>query len=450
MPNSDNNLIIADLHLHSKYSRAVSQSMDLAEISLWATRKGIRLVGTADWTHPLWFRQLSTELVEKEPGLFALKSPPPDVDPHLRFVLTVEVSNIYSQNGRTRRIHTVLFSPSLATIKKVQHELSGRGVNLTSDGRPIMGLSMIELAELLWSIDPDIFILPAHIWTPWFSLYGSASGFDSLEECFGRYADRITAVETGLSSDPSMNWSVPELDKRVIVSFSDAHSGPKLGREATVFKRKYPGRHVTYHDLTGALKKESRANLQVAFTIEFFPEEGKYHLSGHRNCQVRLEPAEVDKLRGVCPKCHKKLTIRVLDRVRHLSPNLLPESDLPKVTSKSGALLLYPPQKDRPPFVSIIPLLEVVADIEKTSPQSKKAQEKYDRLIRTVGTEFEILLFTDLSKLAGIGEESLAQALEKMRSRKVRLDAGYDGVFGKITVDAADTEIPGAEQKTLF
>lgn len=445
------NLVIADLHLHSKYSRAVSQKMDLTEIGFWATKKGIDLVATADWTHPLWFRSLQNELVEKEPGLYSLKNSDVNINQQLRFVLSTEVSNIYSQSGSVHRIHTVILSPNLQTSAKVNQALTQRSVNLKSDGRPIMGLSMIELCELLWSIDQEIFVLPAHIWTPWFSLFGSKSGFDSITECYGRYAEKITAIETGLSSDPIMNWSIPELENRQIVSFSDAHSGQKLGREATIFRKK-EAKTFNYFDLIKALKKDKTGNLEVALTIEFFPEEGKYHYSGHRDCQIRLTPDEVSKNKGLCPKCHKSLTIGVMDRVQQFAGRLLVEKELPTKLSKTGAKLVYPPKKNRPPFVSIIPLMELISHNQNTSSISKKVLEKYHYLISNLGSEFDILLFQDLEKLKALKEHTLAQLIAKMRKRQINLEPGYDGIFGKIEVDAANhqQENQAVAPKTLF
>lgn len=446
------NLVIADLHLHSKYSRAVSQKMDLSEIAFWATQKGIDLVATGDWTHPLWFKQLQNELVEKEPGLYGLKKSGISVNPNLRFVLATEVSNIYSQNGAVHRIHTVLLSPNLEVCSKVNKALTQNGVNLQSDGRPIMGLSMIELCELLWAVDEQIFVLPAHIWTPWFSMFGSKSGFDSVKECYGQFATKITAIETGLSSDPIMNWSVPELENRQIVSFSDAHSGQKLGREATVFKIKKRGANYSYLDLVGCLRKNKNSNLELSFTIEFFPEEGKYHFSGHRDCKVRLSPKEVKKNKGLCPKCHKPLTIGVMDRVQDLAGELLEEVDIPTVLSHTNTKLIYPPKKKRPPFVSIIPLMELIAHQQQVASISKKVLEKYHYLINNLGSEFEILLFKDLEELQNLGETELAELIAKMRHRQIRLEPGYDGVFGKIEVDVDKNQqaTSPASQKTLF
>lgn len=444
------NLVIADLHLHSKYSRAVSQKMDLAEIGLWATAKGVNLIATTDWTHPLWFRHLQNELVEKEPGLYQFKNLPPKVDPELRFVLSTEVSNIYSQKEKVHRVHTLILSPNLNTCQKVITALTQRGVNLNSDGRPIMGLSLIELAQLLWEIDERIFILPAHIWTPWFSVYGSKGGFDSIAECYRQYSNKITAIETGLSSDPIMNWSVPELENRVIVSFSDAHSGQKIGREATVFRLKDIQKKYTYDDLFKVLRQDKNSNLEIAFTIEFFPEEGKYHYSGHRDCGISLSPKEVEKVKGICPKCRQPLTIGVLDRIQFLAKNLLEEKDLPTKLSHSQVKLIYPPSKNRPPFVSIIPLLELINLSKGSVTINKKTLAQYWHLIENLGPELEILLFQKPEQIEGLGGKELASLVTKMRQRRIKFEPGYDGVFGKIVVDAKDQQVPKASQNTLF
>ncbi|TSC53856.1 MAG: UvrD/REP helicase, partial [Microgenomates group bacterium LiPW_16] len=319
--------IIADLHLHSKYSRAVSQEMVLPQIATWAQKKGIGLVGTGDWTHPLWLREIKANLEEVAPGLYALKgeslrsgiknfTPPRDsrgISP--LFILATEISSIYSQGGRLRRIHSLILAPSIEIVEKINKALVGRGANLMSDGRPVTGIPAQELVKLILSVDENSLIIPAHIWTPWFSLYGSESGFDSIDECFGEQAKFIYAIETGLSSDPAMNWRIAELDKRNIVSFSDAHSGPKLGREATVFEISDELGVMSYETIRKALtpnpKPITHNQARIAFTIEFHPEEGKYHYTGHRDCGVRQSPEETKRLGEICPVCGKHLTIGV-------------------------------------------------------------------------------------------------------------------------------------------
>jgi len=257
--------VIADLHIHSKYSRAVSQQMVIPEIASWAAKKGIKLVGTGDWTHPLWLRELKENLIDNGEGVY--KSKTEDV----YFLLSTEISSIYTQDGKPHRIHNLVLAPSFSVVEEINNRLRGRGVNLFSDGRPITGLSSIELCGIVFSVSKDCLVIPAHIWTPWYSLYGSNSGFDSLKECFGEFADQIYAIETGLSSDPAMNWRIEELDNRSIVSFSDAHSPQKLGREATVFEMEEK-KTLEYEDIRRAIKEQ-----KISYTIEFYPEEGKYH-----------------------------------------------------------------------------------------------------------------------------------------------------------------------------
>jgi len=440
--------IIADLHLHSKYSRAVSQKMDLKEIAFWAQKKGINLVSTADWTHPLWFREIKENLVEDMPGIFKLKD---GSFPQIKFILSTELSSIYSQNEKVHRIHNLVFAPSIDTAEKIIKKLQEQGVNLISDGRPTMGISSKNLLELLLSIDENIFLIPCHVWTPWFSLYGSKSGFDSIEEAFGNYSKYIYAVETGLSSDPIMNWQIEELKNRSIVSFSDAHSGQKLGREATVF---IPNNHnfsgsFNYYDIIKAFKQEKDSRLKIGYTIEFFPEEGKYHWSGHRTCQIRYNPQEVKERGEICPVCGKPLTIGVENRVLALSQNILTTEDLVFLKNKYDVTFVYDPQKKRPPFVSLVPLLEILQEINQ-SPV--KAEKEYERLIENSGSEFEILLKKSYEEIEKIGGQKLRLAIEIVRGRKVFVDPGYDGVFGvvKIFENENGQEKNLINQETLF
>ncbi|MBI4999683.1 DNA helicase UvrD, partial [Candidatus Gottesmanbacteria bacterium] len=303
--------IAADLHLHSKYSRAVSQEMVLPQIGQWAVKKGIGLVGTGDWTHPLWLREIKANLEEVGPGLYGLKGKGSPL-----FILATEISSIYSQGGKLRRIHNIILAPSLEVAEKINKELASHGANLMSDGRPVTGIPAQNLVKMILAIDENCLIIPAHAWTPWFSLYGSESGFDSIGECFGEMAKYIYAIETGLSSNPEMNWRIAELDSRQIVSFSDAHSGPKLGREATVFTEGENGiSNFSYEDIKNAIKGES-GKLKIAYTLEFYPEEGKYHYTGHRDCKVRQSPEETGRLGETCPVCGKHLTVGVMHRVQ--------------------------------------------------------------------------------------------------------------------------------------
>ena len=434
--------IIADLQLHSKYSRAVSQKMDLEEIARWSAKKGINLVATGDWTHPLWFREIKTSLKETSPGIFSLRDPSTSsgrvssIVDETRFLLSTEISSIYSQGGKVRRVHNLIFSPSIATCEKIIKEFQHRGANLMSDGRPIVGISSKNLMEMVLTIDKNALFIPAHVWTPWFSLYGSKSGFDSIEECFGELAKNIYAVETGLSSDPIMNWQIKELENRSILSFSDAHSGPKLGREATVFVNNSEFRiqnsEFTYQDISDAIKQNPRGKLKIGYTIEFFPEEGKYHWSGHRACGIKYNPQEVKEKGIICPVCRQNLTIGVENRVMDLSQNTLGPEDLSLVKNGSGVTFVYDKDKKRRPFVSFIPLLEFLTETNHGS--QIKALRQYEQLMAGFASEFDILLkksYEEIEKNAGL---QLSQAIQIVRERKVFVDPGYDGVFGIVKI----------------
>jgi len=433
--------IVADLHLHSKYSRAVSQKMDLKEIASWAEKKGIHLVSTADWTHPLWFREIQENLIEKNEGVFKLKD---GSFPKVSFILSTELSSIYSQNGKTHRIHNLVFAPSIETAEKVIKKLQNEGVNLLADGRPTMGLSAKNLLEMLLSIDEKNFLIPCHIWTPWFSLYGSKSGFDSIEEAFGNYSKYIYAVETGLSSDPVMNWQIAELKNRSIVSFSDAHSGQKLGREATVFipNNNFSG-SFNYLDIINAFKQEKNTNLKIGYTIEFFPEEGKYHWSGHRLCGIKYSPDEVLKKGDICPVCGKKITIGVENRVITLSKNIIKKEDLIFVQNKYGLTFVYEKEKKRSPFVSLVPLMEVLEEIFKSKA---KAENEYQRLTNNFGSEFDILMRKTYGEIENFGGQKLKEAIKMIRERRVFVEPGYDGVFGIVKI-FKKTDEQNQEQK---
>lgn len=426
--------IIADLQLHSKYSRAVSQKMDLSEIAVWASRKGIQLVATGDWTHPLWFREINASLKEVAPGIFTLKKRPDEQKNDVYFLLSTEISSIYSQGGKVRRIHNLIFSPSIETCKKIIDELTKRGAHLMADGRPIVGIPSQDILEMVLEIDKDALLIPAHIWTPWFSLFGSKSGFDSIEECFGNLSSYIYAAETGLSSDPVMNWQIKELKNRSIVSFSDAHSGPKLGREATVFiptNNQQTIADFKYQDIATAIKQDPKGPLKIGYTIEFFPEEGKYHWSGHRVCNIRYNPQEVKEKGTICPKCGKPLTIGVENRVIDLSEKILSPSDLSMIQNKVGLTFVYDKEKVRRPFVSLIPLQEILLELNNHS--QTRALYEYSR-ITELTTEFDLLLKKTYDEIEKLGGETLRKAIQEVRERKVFVDPGYDGVFGKVQV----------------
>ncbi|HUW22349.1 MAG TPA: endonuclease Q family protein [Candidatus Bathyarchaeia archaeon] len=440
--------LIADLHLHSKYSRAVSPQMVISEIADWADIKGIKLVGIPDWTHPLWIRELKADLVEVGEGIFAYK----ERRDGPKFILVTEISSIYSQAGKTRRIHNLVFAPDFEIVGKINEALRNRGANLLSDGRPIIGLSAKELAETVLSIDADCLIIPAHAWTPWFSLYGSNSGFDSIKECFGEFSSQISAIETGLSSDPAMNWRIEELDDRAIVSFSDAHSLAKLGREVTVFKLKSQNSKVktlsrelkiNYQDIIGAIKKDSASDWEIGYTIEFYPEEGKYHWTGHRQCGVRQSPEETRRLGATCPVCGRRLTIGVMHRVEQLAKR---EQRSEAKEGKTGIKWLC--CDNRPPYVMLVPLLEVLSEALETGISSQKNINEYNRLTSLFGGEFSVLLKTPIAEITKSSGERIGEAVRRVRSGEIVVDPGYDGVFGKVAV-WQEQEGKGEEKKQM-
>ncbi len=418
---------VADLHLHSKYSRAVSPSMSLFNMDLWASKKGLDILSTGDWTHPLWFREIQNELVEDTKGLFKLKG---GKNSKTRFLLSVEVSSIYSQGGKTRRIHNLIWSPSLETCEKINKELVKRGCNISSDGRPIVGLSSIQLMELVLSIDKDALIVPCHAWTPWFSLYGSNSGFDSIDECFGDYAKYIYGVETGLSSDPYMNWQIRELDNRSILSFSDAHSMAKMGREATIFKSSKT--KISFKDIVSAVKKEGKET-EIFYTIEFYPEEGKYHFTGHRNCNFVQTPGQTRSDGKLCPVCKRPLTVGVMHRVEELARNPQFSDEISKI-NPNGVKWIVDPNKKHPPFVKLVPLNEIVAESLSSTVASERVKILFDNLCKEFGTELNILLKTpilDIEKFAG---PRVAEGVEKVRKGNIVILPGFDGQYGIVKI----------------
>jgi len=439
--------VVADLHLHSKYSRAVSRDMVLGIMAEWGEKKGIDLLGTADWTHPLWFKELESQLEEDGEGIFKVKRS----ESKTRYVLSCEISNIYSQGGKTRRIHTVFFSPSLETVNKINGELRRRGGKLMSDGRPILGLTIPEMCEIVWSIDERVMVVPAHIWTPWFSMFGSKSGFDSVEECFGEYGDRITAIETGLSSNPVMNWRIKDLEKRAIVSFSDAHSPKKLGREVTVFEVERD--KLSFEALREGFKKEGKG-CRISYSLEFYPEEGKYHYTGHRNCGVRQSPEETRKKGASCHVCGKPLTVGVMHRVDELAKEG-EEIKAVKKVSEAGVVGYYHPEdKLRPPYVMLVPLQEIISEAVGVGVNSKRVQEAYEQLVASLGSELDVLMKVKIEEIAKVGGERVAEAMDKVRRGKIVIKPGYDGVFGEVKIwekAGEEEEVRGkTEQQTLF
>ena len=427
--------IIADLHLHSKYSRAVSPQMMVPQISLWAARKGIGLLGTGDFTHPLWLRELKEDLKEVGKGLYQankdLNQTNKEESPF--FIFSAEIASIYSQGGKSHRIHNVVLAPNFKTVEEINNRLRMRGVNLMSDGRPITGLSSQQICEIVFSVSKDCLVIPAHIWTPWYSLYGSNSGFNSLKECFGDFANQIYGIETGLSSDPAMNWRIEELDSRSILSFSDAHSPQKLGREATIFNLNEPLR--SYEQIRQAI-----INQQIGYTIEFYPEEGKYHWTGHRLCNVKHSPEQSVKLGTICPVCGKKLTVGVMHRVEELAGRSSQE-----VIGERNHLIES--QKGRPPYFMIVPLLEIIAESLHSAVSSQKVMDQYLQMINTFGSEFEILLKTPIEFINKNFGEGIASAIDKVRKGEIYVDPGYDGVFGVVKISSDKKEEEKAEPK---
>lgn len=463
--------VITDLQIHSRFSRAVSKHMTLPNIAQWAHRKGIGVVATGDWTHPIWFREIERDLEEAGNGLLRLSSKayesafsgqdtslapgyqPPAIGALPFFLLATEVSCIYSQGGRVRRVHTLIWVPSLDSARKIGQEMTKRGCNLMSDGRPIVGLTSVQIAELVFSIEPRALIIPAHAWTPWFSVYGSLGGFDSIEEAFGQFSGQIYAIETGLSSNPMMNWRIKELDNRAILSFSDAHSGPKLGREATVFD--IPQGRLGYDAIYEAIRGIGEPS--ISYTVEFYPEEGKYHYTGHRTCQIRQTPEETREKGTTCPVCGKTLTVGVMHRVDDLAGRSDDEVGLVDVTPKDATLrakmmgsVTFP---KRPPFLMVVPLLEIISEAVGSPVTSPKVQMPYMRITNEVGSEFFALLRAELPAIAKVAGERVAEGIARVRSGRLSIDPGYDGVFGVVkiwdtgTQGIADT---GKEQLSLL
>lgn len=424
--------------------------MDLFEISRWASKKGVQLIATGDWQHPLWFKEIQTHLKEVNPGIYTLKRKPPEQKHTVYFFLSSEISSIYSDKGRSRRIHNLVWSPSIQTSERIIAELRARGANLSSDGRPIVGISSKDLLKMILEIDERCMLIPAHVWTPWYGHYGSMSGYDSIEECYGEMSKHIYAVETGLSSDPLMNWQIKELENRSIVSFSDAHSGPKLGREATVFVSKNDEMKVSelkYDDVAAAVKQDPRGRLKIGYTIEFFPEEGKYHWDGHRACGIKYSPKETKEKGTTCPICKKSLTVGVENRVMSLSDTVIDtKTDVIKLQNNVGLTFVYDKDKKRVPFVSMVPLLEILLELNKRSPT--KAQAAYDQLTALFGTEFDILLRQPYGEIKKHGGEPLAHAIKMVRERNVSIDPGFDGVFGKVSVLNNNAEKPTETEPT--
>jgi len=427
---------VADFHIHSKYSRATSKDMDVEHLDKWAKIKGIKVLGTGDFTHPVYFKELKAALEPAEPGLFKLKSAAvkrtkkllgdfqlPEND--TRFMLTAEISCIYSKKNRTRKVHVLIFAPSFEVVEKINARLGWIG-NIQSDGRPILGLDAKELAKIVLDISKDCMIIPAHAWTPWFSVFGSASGFDSLEECFDEYTKHIYAIETGLSSDPAMNWRLSQLDKITLISNSDSHSPSRIGREANVFDTK-----IDYYSIMDVLKKKDEK--KFLYTVEFFPEEGKYHADGHRKCNIVFNPEETHKNKGICPVCKKPLTIGVLYRVMQLADR--PEG--------------YKPEKAIP-YKSLVPLDQIIADTLDLGVATKGVQKKYTEIINNLGSEFNVLLNATRGEIESVSSVGIAEGVLRVREGRLKIEPGYDGEFGVVKIFDEKERKNFSKQNSLF
>lgn len=411
--------LIVDLHTHSSFARATSNALTLENIYKWAKIKGINVISTADFTHPKWFSELKSKLEMDEGGLLKLqdkytkeidKSLPDSVKNNtVRFILSTEISNIYSKGGKVRRLHNLVIVPNFEVASELIAQLSLIG-NLHADGRPIIGMDSKELLRMTIDSHPDSMFIPAHIWTPWFAMFGSNSGFDSVTEAFEELAPHIKAVETGLSSDPFMNWRLSQLDNMTIVSGSDAHSLPKLAREANILDCE-----LTYIDIISAIRTNDK---RFVGTLEFFPEEGMYHLDGHRKCGVRLTPKETKQLKGVCPTCGGKLVVGVMHRVETLADR--PEGYIPK---------------NHKTVESIVPIVEIIAEVKGIkSIAAKGVVNEYDKVIATLGDDFSILRHRSVDEIARAGFEGIAMAIQKIRNKDIFIDPGYDGVYGIVKI----------------
>ncbi len=425
---------IGDLHVHSKYSRATSKNSDFENLYIFSQLKGITVLGTGDCTHPGWFSEISTKLVPAEPGLFRLKKDverlcdqqvPGACRGPVRFMLQSEISNIYKKDGKTRKNHNLVFFPDMDTAARFNQKLDRIG-NIKSDGRPILGIDARNLLEILLEVDERAFLIPAHIWTPWFSLLGSKSGFDTVEACFEDLSEHIFAVETGLSSDPAMNWRISQLDRMTLISNSDAHSPAKLGREANIFNT-----DLSYLGIKEAISTGNQKVFQG--TIEFYPEQGKYHFDGHRKCRVRLAPGETLKRDGVCPVCEKPLTLGVSYRVEMLA-------DRKKDRKPAKAV----------PFYKIVPLVDILSEILQVGPGSKKVATCYEHALMTLGSEFSILKDLQSEQLDKSGIPFFAEAITRMRAGKINISGGYDGEFGVVKIFSPDERENLSDQPLLF
>ena len=421
--------IIADFHFHSRFSRACSKDLTIPNLARMAEFKGVHVLGTGDSTHPQWFSEIKKYLTSAEEGLYKI-----DGKSKVRFVLTSEISSIYKQGVKTRRVHTVFVFPSIEVAEKFNQKLIKRGANLSSDGRPIVGISAEELALIALEIDPKTMVIPAHIWTPWFAMFGSMSGFDSVEECFGKAAANIFAVEMGMSSDAAMNWRVSNLDRMALIASSDAHSLHRIAREGNAFEIDKLS-NLSYNWITRVLKEKDPKTFLYA--IKYYPEEGRYHLDGHDKCNFSCKPEKTKKLKGICPVCGRPLTIGVLNRVDQLADR--PVGFMPK-----NAI----------PTKHLVPLEETIADAFGMGVSSKKVQAEYNQLVTKAGGEYQAMLDLGYNELEKMTLPIVVEAIRRNREEKLHIEPGFDGRYGKIEIftrkEREEWAAKSNRQKALF
>jgi DNA helicase II / ATP-dependent DNA helicase PcrA len=426
---------ILDLHIHSKYSRACSKKLELPVIAKTCETRGIDVVVTGDFTHPQWFEHMKECLVEDTEGVYKINEQrSTNNDQRTRFILGTELSVIKKHKDKTRRVHHCVFAPNLEVVEKFNKKLDDGGYNLKSDGRPILGLTSKQLLEMMLEVDERMVMIPAHAWTPWFGIFGSKGGYDSLEDAFEDLASHIFAIETGLSSDPLMNWRLSALDNICLVSNSDAHSPQKLGREANVMQFDNES-SVTYSEIMRIIREQDRD--MFLYTIEFYPEEGKYHMDGHRDCQFVCTPEESKKYQNICPKCKKPLVIGVMNRVAELADRTEDEA---RQIAKENKFI---------PYKSLVPLPEILADVFECGVSTKKVSEAYSSLIRKLGSEFHILLNSSVADIESAGSKQIADAVDRVREGKIVVLPGYDGEFGVVKVFGEGEDRGGTKQMGL-
>ena len=410
--------------------------MTLPVMAQFAKRKGLDILTASDWTHTVWFKEIQGLLEEADEGVYKIKDQKSNLKDEVLFLLSTEISSIYKQGDKLRRIHSLVFVPNFMTAEKVIRELLKRGCNLSADGRPIIGLSARDLLEMILSIDERCMLIPCHVWTPHFGVYGGKSGFNSLDEAFGDLSKYVYGIETGISSDPEMNWRIPELSNRSILSFSDAHSPANMAREATAFELETP----TYENIRRAIMRKGGLKNRIAYTIEFYPEEGKYHFSGHRNCKVSLTPEELAEKGKICPVCHREFTEGVAPRIEQLAGSDFAPEYKEKV-SEGGIKWYTDKTKNHPPYVKLVRLEQIIAAGLGVTVNSMKVKSLYEEMEK-IDCEINILLKTPLSEVekvahsAGSGQAGarVAEALERVRSGKLQIDPGFDGEYGKVKI----------------